>query len=86
MCSCAPPFYGSYVGNVNALSVADTEASPEMGGRGNRILLEPASDVECGCKVLLTGWPDGELKTTEAGVAFEPAWLTPEFCLEENLG
>ena len=86
MCSCAPPFYGSYAGNVNALSVADTEASPEMGGRGNRILLEPTSHVECGCKVLLTGQPNGELKTTEAGVAFESAWPIPEFYFGENLG
>lgn len=85
MCSCAPPFYGSYVGNVNALSVADTEASPVMGGRGKRTLLEPASHVECGRKVLLTGRPNGELKTTEARVAFEPAWPTPGFFLEENL-
>lgn len=86
MCSCAPPFYGSYVGNVNALSVADTEASPVMGGRGNRILLESTSHVECGRKVLLTGQPNGELKTNQAGMAFEPAWPTPESYLEENLG
>lgn len=72
--------------NVNALSVADTEASPVTGGQGKRILLEPASHIESGRKVLLTGQPNGGLKTTEADVAFEPAWTTPEFCLEENPG
>ncbi len=57
-----------------------------MGGGRKRILLEPASHIECGREALLTGKPNGGLKTAEAGAAFEPAWTTPEFCLEENPG
>lgn len=57
-----------------------------MSGGRKRILLEPASHIERGRKVLLTGPPYGGFKTTEAGAAFEPAWTTPEFCLEENPG
>ena len=71
---------------MNALSVADKEASPVMGGGRRRILLEPASHIERGRKALLTGPPNGGFRATEAGVAFEPARTTPEFCLEENLG
>lgn len=59
---------------MRALSVVHTEASRGWGGQEKRILLEAASLLERGHRVLLIGQPDGRLRSEAqlAGVPFLP--------------
>lgn len=86
MYSCAPPFCGSYVEDVSALSIVHTETSPGMGGQEN-VLLEATNFMERGHMVLLTGQSDGESRgeASQTGAPVELVQLIPRLILQENL-
>lgn len=88
MCSCVPPFCGSCVENVIALSVVHRETSLDMGGQEKKILLKAVSFLERGQEVLLIGQPGRELKkdASRAGVPFKPVHMTPKLNFQENFG
>ena len=73
---------------MNALSVVHKEASPGMGGHGERIPLQPITHINSGCKVQLIAQPDGEPmgRTNEAGTLNKSIPVTPGLALREIPG
>ena len=80
MCSCAPPFCGSCVEDVIALSVVHRKTSLDVGGQEKKILLNAVS--------FLIGQPGRELKkdASRTSVPFKPVHMTPQLNFQENFG
>ena len=87
MCSCAPPFCGSYVEDVNVISVVDTAASPGMCGGGK--VFSQAPPLLSGMDAWLCQSHNRRTNrvgdANKAGASFELVQMTPESILQENL-